>query len=136
MALIFNMSSQVAEESNRVSTGITEVIIKNIGRVAPNIKIDMGKLNHIIRKNAHFFTYFVLGILVLNAFRRSGVIGYRSLVLALLICTLYAISDEVHQLFVPGRGGQVQDVIIDSLGAAAGIALFGFKTHTCVKIGV
>lgn len=38
-----------------------------------------------------------------------------------MICILYAISDEVHQLFVPGRGGQVRDVIIDSAGAIAGI---------------
>ena len=37
---------------------------------------------------------------------------------------LYAISDEVHQLFVPGRGGQVKDIVIDSAGAIVGISGF------------
>jgi VanZ family protein len=61
---------------------------------------------------------------VINALRRSGAYGYRSIVLALLICVLYAISDEVHQLFVPGRGGQVKDIIIDSAGATVGIGVY------------
>ncbi|GAA4069041.1 hypothetical protein GCM10022410_13710 [Amphibacillus indicireducens] len=38
------------------------------------------------------------------------------------ICVLFAISDEVHQLFVPGRAGQVMDVVIDTTGAIAGIS--------------
>ena len=35
----------------------------------------------------------------------------------------YAISDEIHQLFVSGRAGQVQDVIIDSIGVILGICI-------------
>lgn len=42
--------------------------------------------------------------------------------IALLICIPDAISDEVHQLFIPGRAGQVRDVIIDSAGAVVGIS--------------
>ncbi len=37
---------------------------------------------------------------------------------------LYAVSDEVHQLFVPGRGGQLTDVIIDTAGAGAGLGIY------------
>lgn len=74
-----------------------------------------------VRKNAHFFVYLVLGVFVINALRRSGVRGYRCVVYALLICILYAASDELHQVFVPGRGAQVKDVIIDSAGACVGI---------------
>ena len=61
---------------------------------------------------------------MINALRRSGVYGYRSIVLVLLICVLYAISDEVHQLFVPDRGGEVKDIIIDSVGATVGIGVY------------
>jgi len=61
---------------------------------------------------------------VINALRRSGVNEYRSVVLALGICVLFAISDEVHQLFVPGRGGQVSDVLIDSAGASVGLGIY------------
>ena len=41
-----------------------------------------------------------------------------------LIAALYAASDEIHQLFVPGRSGQLSDVILDSAGTLAGVAAF------------
>ena len=42
-----------------------------------------------------------------------------------MITTAYAATDEMHQLFVPGRSGQVSDVLLDSAGAIAGLALLG-----------
>jgi VanZ family protein len=41
-----------------------------------------------------------------------------------VFCVLYAVSDEVHQLFVPGRGAQVTDVLIDNAGAFVGIGIY------------
>ena len=124
MTLIFNLSSQIVEQSNQLSTGITEIIVKTVKRIVPQADLDIYKLNHIVRKSTHFFVYLVLGLLVINALRRSGVYGFRSIILGLLICVLYAISDEVYQLFVPGRGGQVKDIIIDSAGATVGIGVY------------
>lgn len=49
-------------------------------------------------------------------------LGYRGLFAAVFSC-IYASSDEIHQLFVPGRAGQVRDVLIDTSGAVAGILL-------------
>lgn len=124
MTLIFYLSHQPVVESNNLSTGITEVVADTLEKVKPDIKINLGRLNHIIRKNAHLFAYLILGVLVLNGLRSSGVGGFKAIALALIICVLYAISDEVHQLFVPGRGGQVRDVLIDSIGAVVGIGMY------------
>ena len=124
MALIFYLSHQPATKSNGLSKGATEIILETVEKVAPDVDVNKGNFNHILRKNAHFFAYLVLGILVANGLRRSGVIGYRAIGIAILICILYAISDEVHQLFVPGRGGQVKDVLIDSAGAVVGIGMY------------
>ena len=121
MALIFYLSHQPANKSNGLSKGATEIIVETVEKVVPKVDINKRSFNHIIRKNAHFFTYLVLGTLVANGLRSSGLSGYRAIGLGLLICLFYAISDEVHQLFVPGRGGQVKDVIIDSAGAVVGI---------------
>ncbi len=121
MALIFNLSSQVAEQSNQLSTGITKVVVKTVKKVVPNTNFDIESFNHIIRKSAHFFAYLVLGMLVINALKRSGEIDTRSVLIALGICILYAVSDEVHQLFIQGRGPGVKDVFIDSAGASVGI---------------
>lgn len=124
MILIFMLSSQPAYQSNDLSKGLTEFIVKTVEKVASKDVIDIGRLNHIARKNAHFFTYLILGVLVMNAMRRSGMSGYNVLVLSVCICVLYAISDEVHQLFVPGRGAQVKDVLIDSAGATVGVSIY------------
>ncbi|MER2173643.1 MAG: VanZ family protein [Carnobacterium sp.] len=80
-------------------------------------------LHHFIRKNAHFFIYFVLGVLVKVALMNSGVTGFKAIGIGLVICVGYAFSDEIHQLIVPGRGGQLSDVVIDSCGAGLGMVL-------------
>ena len=113
MAFIFYLSSQPAVQSDHLSKGITEKIVEVQGRETQNINI----LNVSIRNNAHFFLYLVLGVLVLNAFRR---VRYKGIVLAFLACVLYAVSDELHQIFVPGRGAEIRDVLTDSAGAAIG----------------
>lgn len=124
MALIFYLSHQPATESNNLSTGITEMIIKIAKRLVLGLEFDLGSFNHIVRKNAHFFAYLVLGILVADAQRGGEVLGYKRIVLALVICIIYAVSDEAHQLFVSGRGGQVKDVLIDTVGAISGISAY------------
>lgn len=122
MALIFYLSHQPATESNSLSTGITERVVAIIERVTSDIDFDVRNFNHIVRKNAHFFAYLILGVLVSNALKNNGIKGSNRFIIALLICVLYAISDEVHQLYVIGRAGQVKDVIIDSAGAIVGIS--------------
>lgn len=51
----------------------------------------------------------------------AAVVGWRHAAGAFLISAAYAVTDEVHQSFVPGRGGAVTDVLIDASGAALGI---------------
>ena len=123
MALIFLFSHQPATESNQLSSGITSKIADMINKTVPNIKLKQEGLNHIIRKGTYFGVYLVLGILVTNALISSNKFLHNLILMALIICVLYAISDEIHQLFIPGRSGEVRDVLIDSTGALVGILL-------------
>jgi VanZ family protein len=134
MSLIFYLSHQPAAKSSELSSNVTEVIINTIETVAPQVKIEKGDLHHIVRKNAHFLYYLVLGILAVNALRISGVRGYRGILLALLICILYAISDEIHQIFVPGRSGEIRDIIIDSSGSGTGILAYLIVSQIIEKV--
>jgi len=120
MALIFWFSSQPADQSNQMSTGITEIIARAIERIIPGTEVIIGELNHIVRKNAHFISYLVLGILNAAALRNSGAEIKKAFLISFVICAVYAVSDEIHQLFVPGRGCQFTDVLIDSAGALVG----------------
>ncbi|KGX91006.1 VanZ family protein [Pontibacillus marinus] len=125
LLLIFYFSHQPATESKRFSTEVTKSVVETAQIVAPEKEIDVGDLHHIVRKNAHFFLYFVLGVLVLNALRFSWRAGKGLLIGgAFLFCIFYALSDEFHQVFVPGRGAQLSDVFIDSAGAGVGIVLY------------
>lgn len=75
MGLIFFFSSQPADDSKELSTGVTEVILSVVEAVAPESDLFVDNLHHFVRKNAHFLIYFVLGILVVRAFRVSEIRG-------------------------------------------------------------
>jgi VanZ family protein len=76
-------------------------------------------------KSGHSIGYAMLGGLILRAFaggRLSGVTWTRCLA-AIVLATLYGVSDECHQLFVPGRSADRYDVLADAVGASIGSAL-------------
>ena len=76
-------------------------------------------LNFIFFKTLHVIEYSILYILTLRALRQSMHFKERvsMLVVAFFIVVLYAVTDEIHQLFVPTREGRFRDVIIDATGA-------------------
>ena len=119
MAVIFLLSAQPANDSASLSTGITDWIYQLLINVFPNLNIET--LHLIIRKLAHFTIYLVLGFLLLNALSHNEQKQSTNFVLALLVSSLYAISDEIHQVFVSGRAGQISDVLIDIIGSLIGI---------------
>lgn len=121
MIFIFVMSSFDATSSSNQSNFIVDIIISII-----NIK-DIGLLSLIIRKLAHFIEYFILGILVINFITRYD----KKIIIAILLCIIYATSDEIHQIFVPGRSCQIIDIMIDSLGSIMGIYLYKLITKKC-----
>lgn len=80
------------------------------------------------RKAAHLFEYGVLAWLVLRALAASGLTRRQSLRAAFLFCVVFAVSDEWHQTFVPGRHGKVRDVALDTLGAALALSVLARRS--------
>jgi VanZ family protein len=80
-------------------------------------------------KVAHFLQYGFLGLLLVLALRRGLELRDwpAAVALAWLIGTLYGISDEFHQSFVPGRDASVPDAIADAIGAAVGAGLAAWR---------
>ena len=74
-----------------------------------------------VRKTAHFTEYAVLGFFTYKAVSCDVKDRKKAVLMAQLISTGYASTDEIHQMFVPGREGKVFDVLIDSCGAFCGI---------------
>ena len=82
----------------------------------PDLGTGLGGWDLVLRKVAHAAEYAVLGALLAQAAGRAR--------LAVALGTLYAVSDEVHQSFVPGRVGSPLDVALDAVGVVVGVVLW------------
>jgi hypothetical protein len=82
----------------------------------PDLGTGLGTWDLVLRKIAHACEFAVLGALLLRALRDERA--------ALAAGIAYAVSDELHQHFVPGRVGSPLDVLIDSVGVAVGVLLW------------
>lgn len=135
MILIFCLSHQTADVSSKTSGGIVETVVKIICpeydelSFAEQEKI-FGKVQFWVRKTAHFSLYAILG-----GFAFLSVITYINIPLWLrvsisgAICLIYSISDEIHQLFIEGRSGEIRDVCIDFAGSLVAILILLLLSH-------
>ena len=150
MIMIFCFSARPAEisskDSRHVGLLVGEIFVPEFEKwTAEEQDAFAEKVDHPVRKTAHAAEYAVLGLFVAGAYiesrkpvrekkgkkhtaaQNSGKqtdIGSGILV-PWLITAAYAATDEIHQLFVSGRSGQISDVILDSAGAMAGLLVLG-----------
>jgi VanZ family protein len=82
----------------------------------PDLGTGLGTWDLVLRKLAHAAEFAVLGVLLLRALRDERA--------AFAAGVAYAVTDEVHQHFVPGRLGSPVDVAIDAVGVALGVLLW------------
>ena len=126
MFLIFMLSNQPSDDSTRLSDGVIEKTIGNVyklfhGDVTDEKIIEIqNTYSHITRKTAHFTIYLVLGLFVGLLLNEYNIPLKLLIFYGVLICMMYSISDEVHQMFVAGRSGEIKDVFIDTCGASIG----------------
>lgn len=113
--LIFFFSSQTGSDSTNSSHRVIDFLNKVLNIFNPSLDMmDYKYTVLIIRKLAHMFLYFVLYYLAYFCFYRFKL--SKKKYFAILFCFLYAVSDEIHQLFVPFRSGLVTDVMVDMVG--------------------
>lgn len=126
MLFIFSFSAQPDGQTNQLSLRVTQKMIDLKILALPDTMAPQSYLllaNRYIRKVAHFSLFMVLGFIVSQGIRLRVKNPVLVFVFALLLCCIYAISDEWHQMFVPGRNAEWTDVLIDSAGAFLGILL-------------
>lgn len=122
MIVIFMFSNQKAVESSKLSDGLilrTVRIIEKINHKQYSDEEILKRFIYPVRKLAHVTIYFILGFLVYLYIKDLKIDN--KIIISILICVLYATSDEIHQLFILGRSGEVKDVLIDTLGSVLGI---------------
>ena len=123
MAFIFLQSALPADLSKEESNLIVQALIEFL-HVDPKI------LSFAVRKCAHFTEYLLRGLSLFATVREYDPVRLerneqwqRTALLSWGIGALYALTDEVHQAFVPGRSCEIRDMLIDSCGVAAGVLI-------------
>jgi VanZ family protein len=128
MALIFSASAD--SQSYRHSSTLFEPLLRWLfPRMSPDT---ISELHHLFRKTCHLMEYAILAALVWRAGRKPVTDDPRpwnwaEAGFALSVVFAYAASDELHQVFVPNRTALVSDVMIDTSGGAALLALLWLR---------
>ena len=126
LIIIFYFSNQPASLSTENSSSLIKNTIVKIYKVfngdaslEEEQKV-IEKYDYPVRKTAHFIEFFILGVLIFFTLKAYKV---NNIYIMILLCFLYACSDEVHQLFIIGRSGEFKDVLIDTAGSIASILI-------------
>jgi VanZ family protein len=118
MGVIFWFSHQSGEES-LAQSGLILNVLEALG--LSKARLSQPEFIFLVRKLAHFIEYSILGFLISR-------VHLPFLWTAVLILG-YAVSDEIHQIFVPGRGFAFMDMGIDFLGGLTGMGLYFVWIH-------
>lgn len=128
---IFGFSAQSGKESGKLSASVSYHMVKAYSQILEHdmdesdILTWTNRIDYPVRKAAHMTEYAVLAVLAVLCMR-----GYRDWSKGMFLCAqifaaVYAATDEIHQLYSFERGASVGDVLIDTIGAAVGLLLFG-----------
>lgn len=137
MTTVFIFSSQDRTETLNTSGAFIyaiETTVKNDTQVeshkeeADEVKTQKYKYSEdvqkVVRKSAHYFLYMIGGVILSVFFYALLQDNKKYIFCSTIFGILYAFSDELHQMFVPGRTSSLKDVGIDSLGILTGVVLF------------
>lgn len=135
MTMIFFFSSQASQDSS-VSTSFVVRIFYDIYKFMFSKTVltieQFSELYYMpIRKLAHFSEFGLLGVLMY--INLSDYMKSKYVVTSLVLSIIYAISDEIHQYFVPGRFCSIKDMFIDSCGIVVGIFLIHIVYKKCKR---
>lgn len=74
----------------------------------------------------HFSVFFLFNFFLISTIKGNKEIKIKSIIIILTISLAYAISDELHQMFVPLRSSSLEDVLIDSIGIFSSMLIYLF----------
>ncbi|MHB1485457.1 MAG: VanZ family protein [Saccharofermentanales bacterium] len=130
--MIFYNSAQNGESSGNASNNLTHYILNALTQAgiisACNYTpVEIARVEGIIRSVAHFIEFFILGIFAYKlVFYTLAKKSFKRILYPFVFCGLYALTDEIHQYFVPGRAMQLSDWLTDAAGITVAIVIIYF----------
>ncbi len=127
--MIFSFSAQNGEQSGSLSALVSEMCAEFLNTITGKnwtdtfVKSLAEYFENPIRKLAHFAEYAVMGVLVYLLWRQWMERGKKLYILVIVWVFVSASMDELHQLFVPDRCGNLWDVLLDTCGGIFGMGI-------------
>ena len=127
--MIFSFSAQNGEQSGSLSTLVSEMCAEFLNTITGKnwtdtfVKSFAEYFENPIRKLAHFAEYAVMGVLVYLLWHQWMERGKKLYILVIVWVFVSATMDELHQLFVPDRCGNLWDVLLDTCGGIFGMGI-------------
>lgn len=126
MGIIFYLSHQPSDVSSELSMSVMGFF----GKIFTKLIESMG--HEAFRSIAHWLEYCGLAALLFHAFLQT--FGRPRVLPCFAVAVGYCITDEIHQIFIPGRAFQLSDMLVDAFGAAAGLAVCELLYIIVIKI--
>lgn len=132
LCVIFYFSSMPSSKSDEQTSFVISLLNNLFGIETSQWELVekfgiLQSIDFFVRKTAHLTEYAVLGVLSFLSFKELSLMFQRrrlfQMSASLLFCLVYAASDEIHQMFVPGRSAMVRDVLIDFCGSVIGVGV-------------
>lgn len=140
-SVIFYFSAKNAddsvEESRTAGKLLCSIFVPGYDDMSEEKQYEMaGEIDYPVRKFAHCAEYAVFGILLAGAIYDARRRMHYNIIVPYAAGLLYAVTDELHQYFVPGRSCRLGDIAIDSMGVILGTAIFLFivKLHYMLHV--
>ncbi len=127
MGVIFYFSNfNSVKSTNQSRSIVSKTNIVEIYEEKNSVTNDtaLENVDRLFRKVAHVIEFFILAILVCNLASEYNSSLSKTIFISFVVCFIYSISDEVHQLLIPGRSGEIRDIIKDNIGVSLGLLLF------------
>lgn len=125
MIIIFLFSHQESTKSTMTSSTVSSKIVKifpGLNKLSQEEKQFLVEtIEPFLRKLAHYGIYMMGGILICLFFTTYPLTDWKTILYSQLFGSTYAILDELHQYYIPGRSAEIRDVLLDSLGIITGI---------------
>lgn len=124
MMIVYMFSAQEGTNSSNTSQSFTMFIIQIFTRGAELETSTLEMIEALIRKLAHYSIYAIGGLLIMNYAYSTAKSNKQKILYSITFGSAYAITDEIHQYFVPGRSARIFDVGIDTLGVITGVFVY------------
>ncbi len=125
MIVVFEFSNQRGTKSSNTSRKVTVAVVQAISdKTVEENELLIQKTEKVIRKLAHYTIYTIGGFLIMNYAYTTNLKTKEKILYSIAFGAGYAVTDELHQFFMPGRSARLFDVCIDTLGVITGIGIY------------